>query len=166
MVRSSLLGKKSQSMYILDQGTAGEGMSLTGRLQIQTLRFANSQPLIKKALYNMDSKYKLESVFNFHNLCSVFGRKHGKLTTKRGKVTDYVANFTFCCINSYTYWWHTQSWLGTWKIYMPCRHLGRQVSCGETPLLQSPHENELCAELHSTIIWTRIWKYVFIANKR
>lgn len=42
----------------------------------------------------MDSKYKLENVFPFCNSCSVFERKHGKLTIKRGKVTDYAVNFT------------------------------------------------------------------------
>lgn len=99
----------------------------------------------------MDSKYKLENVFIFHNPCSVFGRKHGKLTTKRGKVTDYEVSFTVVastplCIDD------MQSRHSIWKIYMPCRHLERQATCGKTPLLQSPHENELFAELHSTII--------------
>lgn len=42
----------------------------------------------------MDSKHKLENISIFHNPCSVFGRKHSKLTTKRGKVTDYAVNFT------------------------------------------------------------------------
>lgn len=42
----------------------------------------------------MDSKHKLENIFIFHNPCSVFGRKHSKLTTKKGKVTDYAVNFT------------------------------------------------------------------------
>lgn len=87
--------KKEPKHQILEQGMAGEGISLTEQLQAQTLRFANSQPLIKKTpLYNMDIKYKLENVFIFHNPCSVFGRKHYKLTTKRGKVTDYAVNFT------------------------------------------------------------------------
>lgn len=73
---------------------AGEGISLTEQLQTQTLRFANSQPLINKTLYNMDSKYKLENISVFHKPCSVLGRKHSKLTTKRSRVTDYAMNFT------------------------------------------------------------------------
>lgn len=56
--------KKEPKHQILEQGMAGEGISLTEQLQAQTLRFANSQPLIKKTpLYNMDIKYKLEKMF-------------------------------------------------------------------------------------------------------
>lgn len=82
--------KKEPKNHILEQDMAGEGISLAEQHQTQTLRFEcpNPQPLINKTLYNMDSKYKLENISIFHNPCSVFGRKHSKLTKKRGKVTD------------------------------------------------------------------------------
>lgn len=54
--------------------------------------------------------------------------------------------------------------LRTLQIYMPCRHQGTQASSGKTPLLQSPHENELSAELYSSIMLSRILKKMFLTQ--
>lgn len=45
------------------------------------------------------------------------------------------------------------------------RCMGRQAPCGNTSLLQSLHENELCAELQASIISSRILKDIFIGNR-
>lgn len=59
---------------------------------------------------------------------------------------------------------HQANRLCTLQIYMPCRHQGRQASSGKTPLPQSPHENELSAELYTSTMLSRILKKMFLTQ--
>jgi len=90
---------------------------------------------------------------NFHNLSSVFGRKHSKPLQQKEAMSQ-------------TMQWTSQFIARTpvrtddgtrradlaLKICKLWRRWGRQAPCDKTPLPQSPHENELCADLYSLAI--------------